>query len=187
LKHFMLADGSFKLQEILKRNSPHLKQDGNATHVYLAGDIPEISVDELTYFSASVFWRGSIHSWDDDGRVPVQLGPYGEALRSYLDEKSGFPDDVALHVAIRDGGPVSRLTSTPVGKRLGAVRVYKFAMSGLAFTLCVGRGLTEQMRRYCLVRGTGHPMALTAVIEPFLQRDAEIYVQGHQARATRTS
>lgn len=180
MKHFLRANGTFRLHDILGRHEPHLRQDGAATRVYLAADMPEIDVAALAYFAISIFWRASIHGWDRGGRVPIHLGPYGEAMRQYLEQTAGFPENVALHVAVRDGGPVSRLTATPIGKRLGAVRIYKFPMPGLALSIAVGRGMTDQMRRYCFVRGIGNPIAVTPLLEEIIQRDAVNYLQGHR-------
>jgi hypothetical protein len=180
MKHFLRADDTFRLQDILERHRAEVRLDGEATRVYLAAVIPEIDVAALTYFAASIFWRGSIHGWDESGHVPVSIGPYGEPMRRYLVGKADFPEHVALHIAVRERGQLSRLTATPVGKRLGAVRVYKFPLPGLALSIAVGKGLTDQMRRYCFVRGHGHPIAVTPLLEPILQRDAVNYLRRHK-------
>ena len=182
LRHFLKADGGFRLASILAVHKPTVYADGNATRVYLAGDIPEIDVASLTYFAASMFWRGSIHPWNDDGSVPVPLGPYAEPFRRYLQGDQEFPEDVALLLTVREGDEVSRLTATPVGKRQGSFRVYKFPMPGLAFAIAVGRGISDQARRFCFVHGVGHPIAVTPLLEEIVQQDAIRYLQGHASR-----
>jgi len=44
LRHFLKADGGFRLASILAVHKPSVHADGNATRVYLAGDIPESKV-----------------------------------------------------------------------------------------------------------------------------------------------
>jgi len=92
--------------------------DGEDTRVYHVASIPGIDVRAITYFGASIFWRGSIHPWNSNGSIPVPLGPYADPLRRYLLGEAAFPDHIALMVAIREGSETSRLTATPVGKRL---------------------------------------------------------------------
>jgi len=58
--------------------------------------IPEINVNAISYFAASMFWRGSIHPWNEDGTYPVSLGPFQEQFRQYLMELQPFPKDCAL-------------------------------------------------------------------------------------------
>ena len=178
LKHFLKANGEFKLQSILERHPPSFFSDNDSTRVYRAAQIPEIDVAALSYFAASIFWRGSIHGWNGDGSLPVPLGPYGEPLRRYLRTEESFPENMALLLAVRvpDGHNVSRLPATPVAKRLDRVRIFKFPMPGLAFALAVGRGLNQQMRRLCFVRGDGNPLAATSVLESIIQDDAVKYI-----------
>ena len=37
------------------------KATGDGLHMYLTGDVPELKIDQLVYFAASVFWRAAAH------------------------------------------------------------------------------------------------------------------------------
>lgn len=187
LRNFRKADGTFGLASILDNSTPSIQLDGNETKVYAASEIPGIDVKALAYFSASIFWRGSLYGWNDDGSVPVPLGPYAESFREYLLGEASFPENVALLIAKRDGGEVSSLTSTPVGKRLGLVRTYKFAMPGIAIAIAVGKGLTPTMRRLCFAHGKGNPIASTPLLEAIIQADAVKKLQSHLAPPSKRS
>jgi hypothetical protein len=60
----------------LASRTPDVASVTNVTKIYFASKVPEIDVYALAYFAASIFWRGSIHPWNDDGSVPVDLGPF---------------------------------------------------------------------------------------------------------------
>lgn len=177
LKHFLKANGAFKLAEILAQHAPAVQLDTNATKVYLASGIPEIDVAALTYFTASIFWRGSIHPWDRGGIVPVPLGPYAEPMRQYLNGEAEFPENVSLLIAVREGEEISRLTASPFGEKQDGVWVYRFPMPGLALAMAVGRALTPSHRNYCFVRGHGNPIASTPLLEAILERQAVVAYQ----------
>ena len=101
LKHFLKADGTFKLQDILSRRAPFAA----------VADIKEINPAALSYFAASIFWRGSIHPWNTDSTVPIPLGKYAEPFRRFLMGEQQFPVEAALFLAVRDGEAVSMLTA----------------------------------------------------------------------------
>src|SRR5689334_22524971 len=51
------GDG-FKLKELIEGLRPKFAREGLS--VYSAAEIPQIDIDKLTYFAASIIWRGSI-------------------------------------------------------------------------------------------------------------------------------
>jgi hypothetical protein len=134
--------------------------------------IPEIDVSALAYFAASIFWRGSIHPWNDDGTVPVSLGPYQEQFRRYLMGLDAFPKDCALWVSVREAKEIDRLTYTPVGKKDGKCHVFKFPMPGLAFLLAVSKNVPSKYRENCFVYAHGNPLVVTSIVEPLLLEEA---------------
>jgi len=181
LRHFLQADGTFRLAEKLRQRQPDVCADGEQTKVYFTTSMPDIDVAALAYFGASVFWRGSIYAWNDDGSIPVPLGKFAEQFRLYLIGEDEFPAHAAIFLAVREGDQVSRLTATPVGRRHEAgFRVYKFPMPGLGYSLAVGRNIPATFRNFCLVRGHGRPIAMTPLIEPLVQQDAVNFLVGHQ-------
>ena len=132
----------------------------------------EIDVSALSYFAASIFWRGSIHPWNEDGSCPVKLGPFEEPFRKYLMGLTGFPEDCDLWIAVREGKEIDRLTYAPVGDRKDGVHIYKFPMPGMGFTLLVSKNLPAAYREKCFVRGSNNPIVVTEILERILLQDA---------------
>ncbi len=81
--------------------------------------MPEVNIPALTYFAASIFWRGSIHPWKSDGTRPVPLGPYEEPLRQYLLGEADFPEEMTLSVVVRMPSEISHFTYEPLGEWRG--------------------------------------------------------------------
>jgi hypothetical protein len=159
----------FKLATILDAESP--SEASPETRIYLASDIPQIDTDALAYFATSIFWRGSIHPWNQDGSLPVRLGPFADSFRRYLMGEEAFPKYAALWVAVREKSKVGRLTFTPVGGRIGNFHTHRFPMPGFGFMLFTGKNIPENIRRICFVRGQGNPLIRTSLFEqPLLEQ-----------------
>lgn len=174
LKRFRRLDCSFELAWILCAQKPVAASADNPTKVYTAASIPGMNAAALAYFAASVFWRGAIHPWNDDGTIPVPLGKrYSDEFRRYLRGERPFPENAALVVSVREGGDVSMMTIPPfAGVKAEGVRMYNFLTPGLAFVLAVGQRIRPEMRQYCFVRGAGHPIAATPILEPGIEEIA---------------
>ena len=172
LGHCLRKDRSFPLASILASKTPDVSSDKTTTRIYYASTIPEINISALAYFAASIFWRGSIHPWNDDGSIPVRLGPFQEQFRQYLVGLEPFPKDCSLSVVAREGKEIDRLTYAPIGKREDNVHVYKFPMPGLGFALVVSKNIPQNYREKCFVHGPGNPIVVTTLIEKFLMDDA---------------
>ena len=143
----------------------------SSARVYYAAKIPEIDISALAYFGASIFWRGSIYPWNEDGSTPVRLGPFQEQFRQYLilANLAAFPKDCSLWGTVREGKEVSRLTHPPVGQRQGNFHIYRFPMPGLAFALTVSKNIPVLYREGCFVHAPGNPIIVTTLIEKFLE------------------
>ena len=152
--------------------TPDLSCDKSTTRIYYASKIPEIDIAALAYFPASIFWRGAIHPWNDDGTIPVQLGPFQESFRQYLMGLRSFPNDCCLLVAVREGKQASYLMHPPTGERKGRFHVYNFPMPGFAFTLVVSKNIPAELSRKCFVRGPGNPVVVTSILESGLFDEA---------------
>jgi len=170
LAHCLQADGSFPLASALAARTPDVSSSETPTKLYYASGIPEISISALTYFAASIFWRGAIYPWCSDGRVPVPLGSFfQEELRKYLTGQQSFPHDCfSLFVIVREGKAIDRLTYFPAGNRIGMCHSYRFPMPGFCFMLFVGKHITTQISEKCFAAGNGNPLVVTSVLEPRL-------------------
>ncbi len=183
LSRCLQKDGSFPLAATLASIIPTVSSPENPTKIYCAAGIPEISLSALAYFAASIFWRGSIYPWNDDGSIPVELGPFRERFRRYLMGLESFPKDACLWVVVREGKEIDRLTYAPVGARLDKVHSYKFPMPGFAFTLIVGKNIPFGHREKCVVHGPGNPIFVTTILEESLKEDALRLLQRSSAFA----
>lgn len=129
-----------------------------------------------------MFWRGSVHGWNDNGTIPVFLGPYQDRFRRYLLGDEAFPRNCALWVVIREGGSVEGLTYQPTGKKDGRVHTFKFPMPGFGFTLMIGQMLPQHIREMCVVNGPRKPIFLTSILENLLEKDATRMLKKSQHR-----
>jgi hypothetical protein len=83
-----------------------------------------------------------------------------------------FPKASSLWVIARKGGQIDRVTYAPIGKREGAVHVYKFPMPGLGFSLAVSKNVPLKYRDICVVHGNGTPVIVTTILEAMLMEEA---------------
>ena len=175
-ERWFLADCSrrdqFRLDSLLNSGtavelSPRMK-------VYHAASIPGVNVEALAYFASSMFWRSSAHRWTVRGKAAkgIQLGPYQEELRTYLLGQTEFPRYCVLWVSVADARtPIDAFSLTPYGGRTQGYHVYKLLVRGVAFHLFVGKRIPAQFRQTCFVRGTGHPIYRTDMLEEALLKD----------------
>lgn len=177
LANCLKKDRSFPLASILASREPDVVSDRDLTRVYWAANIPEINCSALSYFAASMFWRGSIHTWNQDGSIPVELGPFQESFREYLLGQADYPDECALLVSVREGEEIDRLTHAPIGERRDLFHVYRFPMPGLVFSLAVGRNIPTNFRQGCFAHMPNKPIIVTPIIEKWLKRDADKVLQ----------
>lgn len=173
LARCLQADGSFPLAALLASRSPDVSLPSTPTKVYYAAGISEINIAAMTYFAASIFWRGAVHPWKSDRTVPVPLGPLFEnQLRRYLMGLQPFPKDCfSLWVLVREGKEIDGLTYTPAGNRIGKFHSYRFPMPGLCFMLYVGKNIPDYISEKCFASGSGNPLVVTRVVESLLFKE----------------
>ncbi len=187
LSNCLQSDGRFPLAELLGQRTPTLRGSDNPTKIYHANTIPEIEISDLAYFAASIFWRGSLYPWNNDGSIPVELGPFQEQFRRYLMREKPFPNDACLWVAIREGKEFNRLTRVPTLARVDGLHAYTFPMPGLAFTLIVSKHIPAKYRQLCIAHGAGNPIVVTSILEGWIAQAAATLLhatKGYQRRAT---
>ena len=186
LRNCLRSNSRFSLASILALQTPDVSLATTPTRLYYASKIPKIDVSALAYFAASIFWRGSIHCWNDNGSIPVKLGPFQEQFRKYLMGESTFPKDCSLWVVVREGTKLNRLTAFPVGERKGLFHLHQFPMPGFAFSLVVGKNVPPLYREWCFVYGVGNPIIVTPIIEELLAEKAvKLYERAVAAQVRR--
>lgn len=170
LKHCKQQDGTFPLASILDSTLPDKEGDGG-TKLYSAARISEVDIAALTYFAASMFWRGSIYQWNKDGSIPVRLGPFDEPFREYLLGCNDFPNNCYLIVVLRKGNMSDMITYSPISLRTDLFHSHRFPIPGIAFTLMIGKRVPVEYRECCFVSGTGNPIIVTSALEKFIIQD----------------
>lgn len=121
-------------KDILSSAAP--RWEINGYRVYEAAALPAIRVDTLVYFALSVFWRAAVHTWKTPGGdVKIELGPYEEAIRLYLLDKSKFPVNVIVTIRVSN---FHQLLWPPTEKRRPGFRMFTFGIPGLVFDMAAG-------------------------------------------------
>jgi hypothetical protein len=181
-RHGMKNDGSFPLADVLRRSKPSVGALAEHTRLYESVLISEINAAAITHFAMGIFWKASIHGWNTDGTIPVNLGRYDDEFRRFILGEADFPKDAVLAVMVREGGVIDRLTHTPAGVAGAQVSTYQFPIPGFSFVLTIGTNIPERTSQYCFVRGLGRPIVTTIAVEQFLFQQA----QGAIARMERS-
>jgi hypothetical protein len=94
-------NGQFPLLDMLK-TIPTPLQGKNWT-AYTIAQTPNIDRPKIAYFALSVFWRASVHTWEQDSgeKVSIDLGKkYNEEIRRYLLGATLVPKSANLLVAV---------------------------------------------------------------------------------------
>jgi hypothetical protein len=152
-------DGQFALLDTLEKIEPEFREPDLLG--YAAVRNADIRVGSLIHFALGIFWKASVHRFE--GGVTqgprIDLGPYQEKLRAYL-RGGALPEGTALMVTFAPK-PVSLIsTHAPFeAKRSGApCRHFNFYVPGIAFSLCTGKVIPEEILYCCLYTNPGNPI-----------------------------
>jgi hypothetical protein len=137
-------------------NAPASRLSTPGFTIYETAAIPAVDGDKLTYFAASIFWRGGVHDWPllDPPPIRLKLGPYEEGLRQFL-MGGEFPKDTVIitSVSARMDAITSAVTQFPwLRNRDGKQREYKFTVPGITFQMFTGKALVRGLRGMCSAR-----------------------------------
>jgi len=92
-------NGPSRLYQTLQAAEP-LPEVPSGT-AYAGAELPDLDMDKLAYFGASIFWRASLRVWPvTEERRFLDLGRYAELLRRFLLGEAEFPLDMVLWSAI---------------------------------------------------------------------------------------
>lgn len=151
LKHCFRNDAGFKLKDLIDAARPVM---GNGLKVYSALTIPQIDIEKLVYFAASVIWRAAIHNWKSgkDSIRRLLLGKYADELRRYLLGEALFPMGAAIWVNIIPNPVLWIVTTPPAGEKFNSCWKYQFPFLGFVFTLFLGSQINSAIQRMCTLR-----------------------------------
>jgi hypothetical protein len=145
-------NGSFPLLDELSKVRPTVK--GTAWEMYSVADAPNIDRNQLAYFAISVFWRASIHTWEQDEgeKIRIDLGrKYNEEVRKYLMGESPVPQYAYLQLTVCSDVLNQRSFFFPQENEKIRDRSVAFLARGLTFFFRVSRTLTGYQRRLSIV------------------------------------
>lgn len=166
------GQGNFRLQSVL-RNSPRLGKTRSS--LYFAGvEMPEVNMDQLCYFGASVFWRGSAPRWD--GGDSIDLGPvYKEQFRRFLMDEIAFPANAILQLHVSNAYRPMEGAFFPSGGRVSKAGFHKytFMLPGMLFTLALGGRTPPNLRSLCAVHSEKRLIFLSSKVEDIMKSMAE--------------
>jgi hypothetical protein len=182
LSHSYRAPGKFKFKKILRSNDPMFSGPDGA--IYAAGAIPELDMNQVIYFGASVFWRAAVHSWRRDNRIiALELGPYREPLRKFLYEDDPFPEHMVLHVWISSlDDHLCAVLNLPESGTKHGIHTHQFGIPGMTFELMVGSNIPRQQFLYSTAPAPERFMAVIRSVDLNDTRDMLTRLANARAR-----
>lgn len=145
-------NGQFPLMDVLASVAP--TRAGRDWKAYALGDTPTVNRGKIAYFAISVFWRASVHTWDqEDGeKIRIRLGKkYNEELRKYLLGESPVPLNASLQVVVCSD-LLNRMTFfLPQENQKVKDRSVVFLARGMLFFFRITNKLEDFQRRLSIV------------------------------------
>jgi hypothetical protein len=145
----------FPLLDQLQAVPPTLKHPNWGA--YAASDTPTIDRDKIAYFALSVFWRASIHTWEQENgdKVKIDLGPkYNEELRKCLMGLTPVPRNVSLQVVVCSDQLNRGAFFAPAENQKNKDRTFIFVARGMMFFFRVSNTLEDYQKRLSIVNTT---------------------------------
>ena len=154
---FARYEGGFPFFDLLKTMTPDATDNGYDG--YAAVKNPDIKADRIIHFAIGIFWKAAVHSWTKDEREPlIELGVYREPMRKFLRSEAGFPERMALVVGVMRP-PVKHVAFlAPFRTMERAYHRFYFYTSGILWTLSVGKGVDDELRKTCFATNPGRPV-----------------------------
>jgi hypothetical protein len=162
-------DEKFPLHEMLIRYPPDIIESDAAC--YAGARNADIQCEKLSHFAMGIFWKASVHSWRQATTEPIiDLGSYGESVRTFLLGESLFPSEMVLTVGVLPAP--TKLTIFQLPERDGESRWHNFSfyIPGIKFVLAVGGSARAELNESCFVHNQGHPILLMNFSGPMHQR-----------------
>lgn len=152
LKNCYRGRGIFRLRTMLESMQP--VEAGPEARAYAAAANPNVAVEKLAYFAASVFWRASLQKWDVAGHKhePTRLGPYQQEFRAYLSGQSAFPEHASLTLVLSQLKHPVLAWNFPDSIHIDSGYCHRLHIPGMTFLMAVGKLAAVAWEPICLVR-----------------------------------
>jgi hypothetical protein len=148
-------DGQFPLLEKLKKIPPRVS--GKDFSAYSVSETPDIDRAKLACFALSVFWRASVHKWEQAGGelVSIDLGKkYNEEIRKYLMDETPIPRNAAMSVAVCSDVESQVSFYMPSENRKVKDRAVGFGARGLFFMLRMSNTNAPWQKRLSMINNS---------------------------------
>jgi hypothetical protein len=145
-------DGKFPLFNILNGIQPDSHHPKALAYSRIT--TPDIDREKIAYFAISVFWRASVHAWEQENGtfVSIDLGKkYNEEIRSYLMGEAGIPKNAFLNVAVCVDLKSQAAFFPPSINVKQKDRGVAFGARGVLFFLRMSNTLTELERAISMI------------------------------------
>ncbi len=154
---FARYEGEFGFFEILRGVAPEVSDNGYDG--YSAAKNPAIRAHKVIHFALGIFWKAAVHSWAKDEREPlIELGMYREPIRKFLLGEAGFPERMALVVGVMRPPVKDIAFLAPYRTVEPTYHRFYFYTSGILWTLSVGKGVDDELRKTCFATNPGRPV-----------------------------
>jgi hypothetical protein len=174
-------DKKFPLLDIIERFEPDVV-DGEL-RTYAASRNPAIKIDKLIHFTMGVFWKASIHSWAGDSKTPrIELGPYGEGVRTFLRGETLFPKNMGLVLSVLPREKALVSFSMPYRNPRREFHSFTFHIPGILCVLSVGKHLGPDMTQICFATNPAHPILVADLAKDIASVGASTFAKAHKSR-----
>jgi len=130
----------------------------------------KIGFRKLTNFAVGVFWKASVHSWEEGKTTPmIQLGKYEERLRLFLMRKAQFPEKASLTIGVTPPANAVIGFNMPVLRAKRPWHMYLLHVPGIVFILSVGNEITRDQRENCFFSNPLHPIIVANFSQDILK------------------
>jgi hypothetical protein len=149
IEHAWQHVGDFPLQRLLLAETP--EHETSDFRMYDVRQLASVHHGQLVYFALSVLWRATLCDWriGDHELDRLDLGPYEEELRAYLNDERDTLPNVGVLVGVTMPPPDERngvVTAPYLFKRDSVMRTFRIVVSGLVFQVLTGKGIPNQVR-----------------------------------------
>jgi len=163
--------GEFPLLEMLNSISTPVKTAKRAA--YSAADTPTIDRARIAYFALSVFWRASVHTWEQESgeKVHIDLGKkYNEEIRRYLMGETSLPKNATLLVAACTDQASQMSFFAPEENERVRDRSFGFAARGLFFLFRITKTPAPWQSRLSMINSADEWISVWDCIEEGIWR-----------------
>jgi hypothetical protein len=169
----------FPLYDILHRQPPiDTDPDGET---FAARTNPDIDVQGISHFALGTFWKASIHPWPFG---QISLGPYGDAIRTWLRGETGFPQNIALNVIMSRPAAAQIIMNPPYETTSTGCHTYLFHVPGILFRLSVGKQTPTPEKTLCFYASAEHFVVVSdTVTKKVLHANAQSFKESKKTKS----